>query len=92
MVVWLRRQVTIFWLTKPEPKLKVYQTVFHRDVQSCVAFFASPHLHNFPNTVEEESFLSLVVGYVRGGVHGVTVGRSLKDNHCSYLKTGFVVL
>ena len=45
---------------------------------------AGPSLHDFSNTTEEASFLSMFIRDVGGGVHDDLVG-SLQGNHGGYL-------
>ena len=64
-------------LTKLKAKLDFCLSIFHGNIQLCLARLAGPSLHYFPNTVKEEGFLSLVEGYGQCVVQGELVSRSI---------------
>ena len=71
MVVGVRGKVGVTRQAKLEDKLKVCNSIVQRYVEFGFAGLAGPYLHYFPNTAEEEGFLSLAEGYGRRNVvHG----------------------
>ena len=53
-----------------EPKLEVYCSILHKDIQVCFARFTGPNFPDFLHAVEEKGFLSHAEGNMGGsGVH-----------------------
>ena len=74
----------VSWQTQLKAKLEVHFSIFHTNVQFCLARLAGPNLPDFINTTEKESFLCMAEGNVGGGVHD-DLGGSLYGDHGGYL-------